>query len=140
MILLKRSEIVLNNNYMASEAGRQVALDVIEAVRKGEIPNKQEIQKRHGYSPKSAKSMKALETITYKETISPVVNSYEKIRGKILKELETRDITDEKFNELSSALKNTTHDIQLLSGGKTENIGIEEERTTLRAIIAELRG
>ena len=41
-------------------------------------------------------------------------------------ELEAKDITKEEFTELAKTLKDLNHDIQLLSGGKTENIGLNE--------------
>jgi hypothetical protein len=125
---------------MASEAAKAVALEVLDTVRKGKKPNKQEIQMKHGYTKASAIAMKATRTNTYKETINPVIKSYESIRNKILKEMEGRDVSYEQFGVLTKALNTTTHDIQLLSGGKTENVGLEADRETVLAVLKKAQG
>ena len=106
----------------SSENARAVAREVIDTVRRGKKVNKQEIQQRHGYTASSAKAMKATRTQTYQNEIKPYVKRLEDFREKILTELETKDLTKVKFRELSESLNKTTHDIQLLSGGSTENV------------------
>jgi len=109
---------------MASEAAKQVAQEVILTVGNGSIPNKEKIQLKHGYSKVSARKGKAIQTKTYKKELQPYVIRLEAFREKILTELEGKDLTKVRFKELNDALNKNTHDIQLLSGGSTENIGV----------------
>jgi hypothetical protein len=66
---------------MPSENAKAVAQEVIATVRKGEKVNKQKIQRRHCYSAKSGKSMKAFETKTYQEEIQPIVEAGRRTRS-----------------------------------------------------------
>jgi hypothetical protein len=110
---------------MASENAKAVADEVIQKVRKGEKVNMQDIQKKHGYSDRSAKSMKAKRTKTYKKAMSPILKRMEAHRRRIMNALDSKDLSKERFKDLSDALAKTTHDIQLLSGGKTSNDKVE---------------
>ena len=115
---------------MTSIMGKEVAKEVISKVRKGEKINMQEIQTKHGYSKKSAKSMKAKETKGFKEVVDPVVAGMRKFQEALVAELTSpariAKLPKEKLIFMSGALKNTTHDLQLLTGGKTESNGVEE--------------
>jgi hypothetical protein len=93
-----------------------------------------------GYSERTARTpSKVTDTQAFQSEIKPVLIQYEKIRDNILKDLEARDTSEEAYAVLALSLKNLTHDIQLLSGNRTENVGIEEERRTLQAILLEIR-
>ena len=93
-----------------------------------------------GYAENTASNPKnLLETKAFQHEIKPVLEQYERIRENILKDLETRDTSETEYPALALALKNITHDIQLLSGNKTENVGVEQERATLQAVLVALR-
>lgn len=108
---------------MVSIAAEQVAKDVITEVRNGKIPNLQVIQKKHGYSPQSAKAMKATRTESYKEVMKPLVQQLEEERQAILDRLPAvRDKA--KYRDLTDGLDKVTKTIQLLTGKATENVAI----------------
>lgn len=101
-------------------AGREVAMDVLQAVRKGEKPNLQKIQLKHGYTKNSAKAMRATLTKGYKETISSVVEGLEKERNRLIRALSKRDLSNEKYKDMMDGVDKLTKNIQLLNGGATE--------------------
>jgi len=91
-----------------------------------------------GYSEHTADTPKNItDTKSYKDIIKPVIDRYEKLRDRIIDEMNRkgRKLSKEKLIALTTALKNTTHDIQLLTGGKTENNGIGELAETLNTWI-----
>lgn len=105
---------------MASEAAEAVAKEVIKTVRNGQIPNFQKIQKKHGYSDKSAKTMVAKRTKTYKKAIAPFEALLNKEISKIQLEMARRDISEEKYKDLSEVLDKLYKNYQLATGGATE--------------------
>lgn len=108
---------------MASITAEQVANEVVETVGNGGKINLVEIQKKHGYSPKSAKSHKVRETKTYQRTIKTVVEQLEEERQAILQRLPfVRD--EAKYRDLTDGLDKITKTHQLLTGGATENIAV----------------
>ena len=107
---------------MASENAKAVAQEVIKKVRKGEKINKQKIQRRHGYSKTSAKSMKATTTKTYKEEIKPIVEMMEQERIRALEQA-AKVRGKAKYRDLIDSADKLTKNIQLLGGKPT---GIEE--------------
>jgi len=98
-----------------------VAQDVIKEVGAGRIPNKGKIQINHGYSEESARTGKAMSTKTYKKTIEPFVQRLIRHREKIIAAMENKNLDKEQYKVLYESLAKSNHDIQLLSGGKTEN-------------------
>ncbi len=102
--------------------GKAVADDVIAHLRNGKKVNMQRIQKAHGYSDASAKSMQATRTKSYKETIFDYVKSMESLRDKTIKALHSHDLDEAKLFDLNLLLKNLNHDIQLVKGKATENL------------------
>jgi hypothetical protein len=50
-----------------------------------------------------------------------------------------KDLTEEQYRTLSDAQTKLTHDVQLLSGEKTENVGLENDRNTLRDIVKAIQ-
>lgn len=106
---------------MASIAAREVAKEVLETVRQGKRPNLQKIQVKHGYTPKSAKAMRATSTKTYKTETKAVVSAMELERARIIKELGNKDLTKEKYRDLVDGLDKITKNIQLLNGGNTSS-------------------
>jgi len=109
---------------MASKAAELVVQDILDEVRNGNIPNVYEIQKKHGYSHESARSYKALRTQTAQKTMKNAAEKIKKERDRILNELSTRDLSDERYIELSKAFDTLTKNHQLLTGGNTENQNI----------------
>lgn len=78
-----------------------------------------------GYSKHTANTpQKLTESEGFKEVAQPYLERLTKVRNKILKSLEGKDLAEEKFKDLSEALSKITHDIQLLSGDNTEKIGL----------------
>lgn len=117
-------------NPKRSRNAKAVAQEVIETVRKGKKVNFQEIQKKHGYSERSAKAMKATQTKSFKEEIDPVLDAMERERSAILKDLKNKR-SKAKYRDLIDGLDKLTKNIQLLGGKETGNqkvtFGWEEE-------------
>ncbi len=108
---------------MASIAAREVAREVMGMVGKGKRPNVTKIAIEKGYSPITADGGKIQKTKTYKETIRPLVQRLETERDEIIKRLEaTRNKA--KYRDLIDGLDKITKNIQLLTGGSTQNIAI----------------
>lgn len=100
-----------------------VAKDVIEAVRKGQKVNLQKIQQKHGYTAKSAKSMKAKRTKTYQRIMNDFAKELEKERARAASLLSKR-IGKAKYRDLIDAIDKLTKNHQLLTGGDTERLGL----------------
>lgn len=126
-------------NPKISENARAVAKEVIKKVRKGEKINMQEIQKKHGYSAKSAKSMKVKETKTFKTEIKEIVKAMERERARAIELLRARS-NKAKYRDLVDGLDKLTKNIQLLTGKETErntlNIEISEEIARKNNVVA----
>ena len=71
--------------------------------------------------------------------MNPAMEKMEKIRHKVLDALHDKDMTQEDTRTLVDASTKLTHDVQLLSGGRTENVGHEEDRRILLGIVDALR-
>ena len=125
-------------NMKESLAAKAVANDVIEKVRKGGKINLQDIQKKHGYSDTSAKSMKATRTMTYKRATASLDKDILDEIGKIRREMKKRDISEEKYKDLADVLEKLFKVHQLLSGGATENVSDMEDRSVVKLIIARI--
>jgi hypothetical protein len=65
-----------------SLSAEAVAHEVLDAIRQGKIPNKQKIQIKHGYSPASARAMKATRTESYQAILCPFVEQLARHREK----------------------------------------------------------
>lgn len=129
---------------MSSLAAKKVAEEVLENLGKGKKPNLGKIALKKGYKQNTADNPKNItETKSYKEVIDPVVEGLKRFQAKIVAELNSKErlkrLPKEKLIMLSATLKNTTHDIQLLTGGKTENNGIAELAESLNNWIQEAK-
>lgn len=125
---------------MTSINAQKVAQDVMKAVRKGQkVVLGKIIEKR--YSKSVSKSpTKVTETKSYKDEMRPIVEQLEVERQAIIKRL-SHVRNKAKYRDLIDGLDKTTKNIQLLTGGKTENIGIEaseEEKKTMRKALDEM--
>lgn len=105
---------------------KEVARDVIAHVRAGKKVNMQKIQKAHGYTAASAKSMKATQTKAYKEEMFDYVASMKTLREKTINALQRKDLDEAKLFDLNLLLKNLNHDIQLVEGKATENVNHQQ--------------
>ncbi|GAG84518.1 unnamed protein product [marine sediment metagenome] len=103
-----------------SENAKAVAKEVIATVRNGEKVNMQKIQQKHGYTKCSAKSMKAKETQSYKDAIKPLAVRLRAEVNRIASELETKDLTLEKYTDLTNSLDKLNKNLQLVEGKPTE--------------------
>ncbi len=68
---------------------------------------------------------KVTETKTYKQTVEPIVERWQKEIGRIQTELETRVLSGEKYKELVESLDKLNKQVQLATGGVTERVGIQ---------------
>jgi hypothetical protein len=131
---LKSGRVVTNYN------ARAVARKVIEKMKRGEVVKISPLMREVGYSKNTAiNPSKVTNSPAYKEEIESYVARLEKHRLKILEAMEKKDLTEEQYRTLVEAQAKTTHDVQLLSGGKTENVGVEKDRETLKAIVAAIQ-
>lgn len=119
---------------------RAVARKVIEKMQKGEKVKIAPLMREVGYTYEgSMKPQRVTESPAYKEEIESYVSRLERHRLKIMEAMEAKDLTEEQYRTLVEAQAKTTHDVQLLSGGKTENVGVEKDRETLKAIVAAIQ-
>ena len=109
-------------NTRRSMRAKKVAREVLASALNGGRETLKDIAIKNGYSPASAKGGSITGTLSYKEEIIPMVNQMTRIQNKILAELEGRDVSKERFLDLTSAHKNLLHDKQLVSGKATENV------------------
>lgn len=107
-----------------SLAARQVAEDVLGNIGRGIKPNITKLAIKRGYSPKTADKGEVQKTKSYQRVIQPFVARMQKERNRIIKAMENKDLDNEEYQTLSRSLNSFTHDIQLLSGGSTENVAV----------------
>lgn len=106
-----------------SPSAEAVAHEVLATIRSGKIPNKQKIQMKHGYSSASARAMKATRTASYKRVMEPVVQQLEEARQRAIERL-AETIGEASYRDLVVGIDRFTKNIQLLSGGATENVAV----------------
>ncbi len=112
---------------MASINAQNVAKEVSENIRKGKKVKLGEIIKKNGYSESTSESpQRVTETDSYKEAINPIVNEWVKERNRLTKELQGRDLSKERYETMMKSLDVITKNIQLLSGGNTESVKIDD--------------
>ena len=120
---------------------RGAARMVIDKMQKGEKIVMKQILLANGYSPSVANQpSQVTDRESYKEEIESYAARLERHRLKILKAMENKNLDEEQYRTLADAQTKVTHDVQLLTGGKTENTGDNEDRMTLVAILSEIRG
>jgi hypothetical protein len=124
---------------MASLAAKRVAMEVLETIGKGKIPNVSKIAVRNGYSQKTAYSGIVQKTETYKAEIESFLERLQKQRDKVLRAMDDKDLDRESYKVLSDSLQKLTHDSQLLSGGKTVNNENNEDKQVIVNILMDMR-
>lgn len=108
---------------MGSIAPTLVAQDVLESVRKGKRPNLGKIILKRGYAlTTSTVPSQVTNTKAYKKVVLPYAERLQKHQEKILKAMEAKDLSVEEYKTLSDSLTKITHDVQILTGGSTENV------------------
>jgi hypothetical protein len=111
---------------MTSLPAKEVAREVLETVRKGKKPNLGKIIKSKGYAlTTSTVPTQVTNTKSYQEEIFPVVHAMEVERNRIIDALSKKKLSKEKYRDMIDGLDKLTKNIQLLSGKKTSNEGIE---------------
>lgn len=107
---------------MPSENARAVAEEIIATLGKGGKVSVSAIARRKGYSKSVAKNPKQItETKSFQAVIKPVLERMEEERDRALALLEQR-IGKASYRDAVDAVDKLTKNIQLLSGGVTENI------------------
>lgn len=85
--------------------------------------------KKAGYSPKTARTPNKLRaTKAYKGIVTPVVVRWERERERITTAMEAKDLTEVQYKDMARVLDTLTQNIQLLTGGATQNIAMGVKR------------
>ena len=109
---------------------------MLETVGRGKKVVLGKIIKKNGYAQNTADSPKQVtNTKSFQNVINPIVQRWEKERERITLALENKDLDKEQYRTLVDALDTITKNVQLLTGGKTENNGIGELAETLNTWI-----
>lgn len=113
------------SNPKRSINAKQVAKDVQKAIVTGEKVILGEIVEKRGYSPSTVINPKRVtNTHSYKEEMYDFVKELTKQRDRALKALANKDLSLEEVKTLTNAVDTLNKNVQLASGGNTENIGI----------------
>ncbi len=105
-------------------AARAVAKEVLETIGSGKKPSLRKIARKHGYAPTSADNPKQItETKSYQEVMKPLVQRLEDERNAIMAALEEKR-PKAQYHQLIDGLDKVTKNIQLLTGGATENMKV----------------
>lgn len=108
---------------MASQAAKEVAREVIRTVGKGRRANISKIGVEKGYSVQSARSGKITKTKSYQAEVTPLIQSLEEERRAIILRLK-KVRSKARYRDLIDGLDKITKNLQLLTGGATENIAM----------------
>ena len=104
---------------------QKVVKKTIEKLGKGEIINKGKILQESGYSKATSINPEVVyDSDGVKGELEPIVSRMTKERDRLLTEAQTRVLTDVRYKEIMDSLDTLTKNIQLLSGGTTENINL----------------
>ena len=123
-----------------SKNAEAVAKEVIEKVGKGLKVNMGEIIENHGYKKSiSINPKKVKKTKSYQKVIKPFVDMLVEERDRAVKELKNKSLDDVSYKDLTSVIDTLTKNIQLLSGGNTERIGIDGLTAEINSLINELK-
>lgn len=110
---------------MAVENPQNVAKKISETIRKKKKIVLGDILDDCGYAETTCKKPKLVtETKAFKKAIKPLAEGLDKEIERLKKELSTRDLSEEKYAELTRSLDILIKNYQLLSGGETERSGI----------------
>lgn len=117
---------------MGSIDAKNVAKEVLETIGKGKKVSLGKIARKNGYSDNTADNPKLItETKSYKEVVNPIVKRWEKERERLTTELESRDLSEERYETVIKAVDLVTKNIQLLTGKETERYGLVPDKQSL---------
>ena len=117
---------------MSSIDARNVAIEVVKNLGKARKIKLGEIMLKNGYSERTSLTpQNVTNTDSYKEIVSPFVEKMIRERDRMIDEMENKDLTKVQYDKLANTLDTFTKNIQLLTGGRTENNGIGELADTL---------
>lgn len=124
---------------MSSLAAAEVAKEVLGTIGKGKRPNITRIAVKKGYTYKTANSGQVQKTKTFQNEIQPLVQRLEEERDAIIERLKaTRDKA--KYRDLIDGMDKVTKNIQLLTGGATENIAVGVKKLKDDELISIVEG
>lgn len=110
---------------MGSIAAKKVAEKVLETMAQGNLASVKKIAPTEGYKKTTAKSGLIQKTKTFRDTINagkkPVLELMIIQRDRALARM-NKTVNKAKYREASDAVDKLTKNIQLLSGGSTEDI------------------
>lgn len=110
---------------MASEDAKNVAKEVLEKLGKGKKVILGEIMKKNGYAQNTADNpLNVTETKSFQGVVAPVVERWKRERDRIMQAMENKDLNKERYKTLVNSVDTLTKNIQLLSGGDTEQVRI----------------
>ncbi len=113
---------------MASPIAKLAAQKVSERIRKGKKVVLGEVLREVGYSQTTSLKPKLVtNTKTYKREMEPLLKKLEEHRDKIIEALANKDLDKERYSDLTNGLNTITKNIQLLSGGETDRVGVTVE-------------
>ncbi len=139
--VVQKKRVITRGKGVSNERPRRVARKVITALQMGEKPMIGKILASEGYSPSVQKSpTQVTKSPAFKDEFDSYVARLEKERTRVLGAMEKKPLDEVDYKDLVEAGKKMTHDVQLLTGGRTENRGVEEDRNTLVMIMREIRG
>jgi hypothetical protein len=110
---------------MASENAKRAATKVVESLGTGKKVNMGKILREVGYSDNtSGNPQEVTGTKSYQSVVMPFLEKLEAERNRILMEISTKDLDNERHTDLVRSLDTLTKNVQLLSGKETERAGV----------------
>ena len=112
---------------MASLDAQNVGKEVLETLGKGKKVVLGNILRKNGYAKKtSLNPQNVTRTKSFKSVVDPIVESMIKERDRVMKAMMEKDLSEVQYDKLSKVNDELTKNIQLLTGGTTENTGVGE--------------
>jgi len=110
---------------MASENAKRAATKVVESLGTGKKVNMGKILREVGYSDNTSDNPQEVTgTKSYQSVVMPFLEKLEAERNRILMEISTKDLDNERHTDLVRSLDTLTKNVQLLSGKETERAGV----------------
>jgi hypothetical protein len=110
---------------MASENAKKAATKVVESLGTGKKVNMGKILREVGYSDNTSDNPQEVTgTKSYQSVVMPFLEKLEAERNRILMEISTKDLDNERHTDLVRSLDTLTKNVQLLSGKETERAGV----------------
>ena len=122
----------------SSLRAKQVAKDVQRAILEGGDLTLKPIVAKRGYSKSTqVNPQRVTNTDSYKEEMFNFVQALERQRDRAIRALAAKDLNLEEVKTLTEVIDKLNKNIQLATGGNTENIGISLE---ISEVIASKNG